>query len=55
MQTHHRVLGDPRLVQEAVNILARAQRSFIVSDSGMRHNLPIVTVISLNGGWTADS
>ena len=23
-------------------------------DTAVRHNLPIVTVISLNGGWTAD-
>jgi acetolactate synthase-1/2/3 large subunit len=23
-------------------------------DTAVRHNLPVVTVISLNGGWTAD-
>jgi len=34
-QTQHRVLGDPGLVQEAVNMLARAQRPVIVSGSGI--------------------
>jgi acetolactate synthase-1/2/3 large subunit len=34
-QTHHRVLGDPGLVQEAVNMLARAQRPVIISGSGI--------------------
>jgi acetolactate synthase-1/2/3 large subunit len=34
-QTHHRVLGDPGLVQEAVHLLARAQRPIIVSGSGI--------------------
>jgi acetolactate synthase-1/2/3 large subunit len=32
---HHRVLGDPGLVQEAVTMLARAQRPVIVSGSGI--------------------
>ncbi len=34
-QTQHRVLGDPGLVQEAVNMLAHAQRPVIVSGSGI--------------------
>ena len=34
-QTHHRVLGDPGLVQEAVRLLAQAQRPVIVSGSGI--------------------
>jgi thiamine pyrophosphate-dependent acetolactate synthase large subunit-like protein len=34
-QTHHRVLGDPGLVQEAVRLLAQAQRPLIVSGSGI--------------------
>src|SRR5918911_13576 len=34
-QTHHRVLGDPGLVQEAVRLLAQAQRPIIVSGSGI--------------------
>jgi thiamine pyrophosphate-dependent acetolactate synthase large subunit-like protein len=34
-QTQHRVLGDPGLVQEAVHMLARAQRPVIVSGSGI--------------------
>src|SRR2546428_814425 len=34
-QTHHRVPGDPGLVQEAVRLLARAQRPVIVSGSGI--------------------
>jgi acetolactate synthase-1/2/3 large subunit len=34
-QTQHRVLGDPGLVQEAVTMLARAQRPVIVSGSGI--------------------
>jgi acetolactate synthase-1/2/3 large subunit len=34
-QTQHRVLGDPGLVQEAVNMLARAQRPVIISGSGI--------------------
>jgi acetolactate synthase-1/2/3 large subunit len=34
-QTHHRVPGDPGLVQEAVRLLARAQRPLIVSGSGI--------------------
>ena len=34
-KTHHRVLGDPGLVQEAVNMLARAQRPLLVSGSGI--------------------
>jgi thiamine pyrophosphate-dependent acetolactate synthase large subunit-like protein len=33
--TQHRVQGDPGLVQEAVNMLARAQRPVIVSGSGI--------------------
>jgi thiamine pyrophosphate-dependent acetolactate synthase large subunit-like protein len=33
--TQHRVLGDPGLVQEAVNMLARAQRPVIISGSGI--------------------
>ncbi|MGE3539273.1 MAG: thiamine pyrophosphate-binding protein [Candidatus Tectimicrobiota bacterium] len=34
-RTRHRTLGDPGLVQEAVHILARAQRPVIVSGSGI--------------------
>lgn len=34
-KTHHRVLGDPGLVQEAVNMLSRAQRPLLVSGSGI--------------------
>lgn len=34
-RTHHRVPGDPGLVQEAVNLLARAQRPVIVSGTGV--------------------
>ena len=34
-KTHHRVPGDPGLVQEAVDMLARAQRPVIVSGSGI--------------------
>jgi thiamine pyrophosphate-dependent acetolactate synthase large subunit-like protein len=34
-QTQHRVLGDPGLVQEAVSMLARAQRPVIISGSGI--------------------
>jgi len=34
-QTQHRVPGDPGLVQEAVNMLARAQQPVIVSGSGI--------------------
>src|SRR5919204_2899136 len=33
--TQHRVLGDPGLVQEAVNMLTRAQRPVIISGSGI--------------------
>jgi acetolactate synthase-1/2/3 large subunit len=34
-KTRHRVPGDPGLVQEAVNLLSRAQRPLIVSGSGV--------------------
>jgi acetolactate synthase-1/2/3 large subunit len=34
-KTHHRVLGDPGLIQEAVNMLARAQRPLLVTGSGV--------------------
>jgi len=34
-QTQHRVQGDSGLVQEAVNMLARAQQPVIVSGSGI--------------------
>ncbi len=34
-KTHHRVLGDPGLVQDAVNALARAERPLIVSGTGI--------------------
>jgi acetolactate synthase-1/2/3 large subunit len=34
-KTRHRIPGDPGLIQEAVNMLARAQRPLIVSGSGV--------------------
>jgi thiamine pyrophosphate-dependent acetolactate synthase large subunit-like protein len=34
-KAHHRILGDPGLVEEAVNLLARAERPVIVSGSGV--------------------
>ena len=34
-QAHHRIPGDPGMVQEAVNALAKAERPLIVSGTGV--------------------